>query len=91
MSLREGIVGSGQGSDEHGAPRKAAKDPSGPARRDRPAPVPGLCGENKVCSIHMRSGWFDCTEPSLRTYSQGERGCTLVRSGSTASNLLEPS
>ena len=40
----------------------------------------------------VRSGWFDCTEPSLWTYSQGEQGVygtfTLVRCGSTASNLL---
>ena len=42
----------------------------------------------------MSSGWFDCTEPSLTTSLQGKQGvqgaCTLVRGGSSASNLLEP-
>ena len=48
------------------------------------------CGE--VC--HMRSGWFDCTEPSLSTSLQGKQGVqgayALVRGGSSTSNLLEP-
>ena len=43
----------------------------------------------------MRSGWFDCTEPSLTTSLQGNQGVqgayTLVRDGSSASNLLKPS
>ena len=48
------------------------------------------CGE--VC--HMRSGWFDCTEPSLSTSLQGKQGVqgayALVLGGSSTSNLLEP-
>ena len=43
----------------------------------------------------MSSGWFDCTEPSLSTLLQGKQGLqgaySLVRGGSRASNLLEPS
>ena len=42
----------------------------------------------------MRSGWFDCTEPSLSTALQGKQGVqgasALVRGGSSTSNLLEP-
>ena len=45
--------------------------------------------------FHMSSGWFDCTEPSLTTSFQGKQGLqgayALVRGGSSASNLLEPS
>ena len=48
------------------------------------------CGE--VC--HRRSGWFDCTEPSLSTALQGKQGVqgayALVRGGSSTSNLIEP-
>ena len=33
--------------------------------------------ERDECVIHMSSGWFDCTEPSVRTYSQGKRGIFL--------------
>ena len=48
------------------------------------------CGE--VC--HMRSGWFDCTEPSLSTALQGKQGVqgayALVRGGSSTANLIEP-
>ena len=48
------------------------------------------CGE--VC--HMRSGWFDCTEPALSTSLQGKQGVqgayALVRGGSSTSNLIEP-
>ena len=44
---------------------------------------------------HRSSGWFDCTEPSLTTSLQGKQGvqdaCTLVRGGSSAANLSEPS
>ena len=36
----------------------------------------------------MRSGWFDCTEPSLTTSLEGKQGVqgayTLVRVGSTS-------
>ena len=43
----------------------------------------------------MRSGWFDCTEPSLATLLQGKQGVqgsyTRVRGGSSTSNLLKPS
>ena len=43
----------------------------------------------------MGSGWFDCAEPSLTTslqWKQGVQGVyALVRGGSSASNLLEPS
>ena len=43
---------------------------------------------------HMRSGWFDCTEPSLCTLLQGKQGVqgayAIVRGGSSTSNLLEP-
>ena len=42
----------------------------------------------------MSLGWFDCTEPSLTTSLQGKQGVhgsyALVRSGSSASHLLEP-
>ena len=42
----------------------------------------------------MGSGWFDYTELSLTTSSQGEQGeegnCTLVPCGSAAPHLLEP-
>ena len=45
--------------------------------------------------FHMSSGWFDCTEPSLTTSLQGKQGVqgayVLVRCGSSASNILEPS
>ena len=45
--------------------------------------------------FHMSSEWFDYTEPSLTTSLQGKQGvqgaCALVRGGSSASNLLEPS
>ena len=45
--------------------------------------------------IHMSLGWFACTEPSLTTSLQGKQGLqgayALVRGGSSASNLLEPS
>ena len=43
----------------------------------------------------MSSRWFDCSEPSLSTFLQGKQGLqgsyALVRGGSSASNLLEPS
>ena len=43
---------------------------------------------------HMSSGWFDCTEPSLSTSLQGKQGMqgaySLVRGGSSSSNLPEP-
>ena len=39
----------------------------------------------RVEFFHISSEWFDCTEPSLY------RGYALFRSGSSASNLLEPS
>ena len=49
------------------------------------------CGE----FWHMSSGWFDCTEFSLSTLLQWKQGVqgsyTLVRGGSSTSNLLEPS
>ena len=42
--------------------------------------------------FHMSSGWFDCTEPSSLQGKQGVQGArALVRGGSSASNLLEPS
>ena len=45
--------------------------------------------------FHMSSGWFDCAAPSLTYSLQGQQGVqgarTLVRGGSSASNLLEPS
>ena len=45
--------------------------------------------------FHMSSGWFDCTEPSLTTSLVGNQGVqgayALVRGGSSATNLLEPS
>ena len=45
--------------------------------------------------VHMRSGWFDCTKPSLTTSLQAKQGLqgisALVRCGSSASNLLQPS
>ena len=45
--------------------------------------------------FYMSSGWFDSTEPSLTTSLQGKQGVqvayALVRDGSSASNLLEPS
>ena len=48
------------------------------------------CGE--VC--HRRTGWFDCTEPSLPTSVQGKQGVqgayALRRGGSSTSNLSEP-
>ena len=47
-----------------------------------------------VAFFHMSSGWFDCTEPSLTTSLQGKEGVqgaySLVRGGSSTSNLLEP-
>ena len=50
--------------------------------------------DSKVWRV-MSSGWFDCTEPSLATLLQGKQGVqgayALVRSGSSTSNLLEPS
>ena len=49
----------------------------------------------RVEFFHMSLGWFDCTEPSLTTSLQGKQGVqgarALVRGGSSASNLLEPS
>ena len=33
--------------------------------------------ERDECVIHMSSGWFDCTKPFVRTYSQGEQGMFL--------------
>ena len=49
----------------------------------------------RVEFFHMSSEWFDSTEPSLTTSSQKKQGVqgarTLVRGGSSASNLLEPS
>ena len=40
----------------------------------------------------MSSVWFDYSEPSRTTSSQGEQGAyTLVPGGSTTANLLEPS
>ena len=51
--------------------------------------------ERCVEFFHMCSGWFDCTEPSLTTFLQGNQGVqgayALVRGGSRASNLLDPS
>ena len=45
--------------------------------------------------FHKSSGWFDCTELSLTTSLQGKQGVqgafALVRGGSSASNLFEPS
>ena len=45
--------------------------------------------------FHMSSGWFDCTKPSLTSSLQGKQGVqgayTLVRGGSSTSNLLKPS
>ena len=42
---------------------------------------------------HMRSGWFDCTKPSLSTLLQGKHGVqgayVLVQGGSSTSNLIE--
>ena len=42
----------------------------------------------------MRSGWFDCTEPSLSTLLQVKQGVqgayAIVRGGSSTSNLIEP-
>ena len=54
------------------------------------------CRESKVCRFfYMSSGWFDCTEPSLTTSLEGKQfvqdAYALVRSSSSASNLLEPS
>ena len=55
------------------------------------------CRESKVCVefLHMSSGWFDCTEPSLTTSLEGKQfvqdAYALVRGSSSASNLLEPS
>ena len=40
------------------------------------------CGE----VYHMRSGWFDCTEPSLSTSLQGKQG--VQGAYATSSNLL---
>ena len=49
----------------------------------------------RVEFFDMRSGWFDCTEPSLTTSLQGKQGVqgtyALVRGVSSASNLFEPS
>ena len=46
----------------------------------------------EVC--HMSSGWFDFTEPSLRTSLQGKQGVpgayAIVRGGSSTLNLIEP-
>ena len=46
----------------------------------------------EVC--HRSSGWFDFTEPSLRTSLQGKQGVkgayAIVRGGSSTSNLIEP-
>ena len=46
----------------------------------------------EVC--HRRSGWFDFTEPSLRTSLQGKQGVpgayAIVQGGSSTSNLLDP-
>ena len=43
---------------------------------------------------HKRSGWFDCTEPSLATLLKGNQGVqgafALFRGGSRTANLLEP-
>ena len=46
--------------------------------------------------LHMSSGWFDCTEPSLTSF-QGKQVCRVlmhsfgvVQAYRTASNLLEP-
>ena len=52
--------------------------------------------DSRVCKfIHMSSGWFDSTEPSLTTSLQGKQSVqgarALVRGGSRVSNLLEPS
>ena len=48
----------------------------------------------RVQIFQMRSGWFDCTEPSLTTALQGKQGVqgarALVRGGSSVANLLEP-
>ena len=45
--------------------------------------------------FHSSSGGFDSTEPFLNTSLQGKQGVqgarALVRGGSSASNLLEPS
>ena len=42
----------------------------------------------------MSLGWFDSTEPSLTTSSEGDQGVygtyTLVPGGSSAANFLEP-
>ena len=44
---------------------------------------------------HLRSGWFDSTEPSASTSLQGKQGVqgasALVRGGSSTWNLIEPS
>ena len=49
----------------------------------------------RVEFFDMSSGWFDCTEPSPTTSLQGKQGVqgayALVRGGSSASNLFEPS
>ena len=49
----------------------------------------------RVEFFHRSSGWFDGTEPSLPTSLQGQQcvqgARALVRGGSSASNLLEPS
>ena len=49
----------------------------------------------RVEFFDMSSGWFDSTEPSLTTTLQGKQGVqgayALVRGGSSASNLFEPS
>ena len=48
----------------------------------------------RVKFSHMSSGWFNYTELSLTTSLQGKQGVqgayTLVRGGSSTSNLLEP-
>ena len=51
----------------------------------------------RVQFIHMSSGWFDCTEPSLTTSLQGKQGLHgayalvwVVQAHRTSSNLLEP-
>ena len=49
-------------------------------------------GDSNVCIVlsHEKSGWFDCTEPSLSTSLQGKQGVqgahALVRGGSSTSN-----
>ena len=54
-----------------------------------------IAGETRCTGcLCTRSGWFDCTEPSLATAVQGKPGVqgayALVRGGSSTSNLIEP-